>query len=83
MLLLQVEEWIKILSRAVCLSWFHGLDRDIVIDEDREKIDGMIVDLRAQALEGFFGNTNESLRLAMREYWVLSYTIENARLKPQ
>ena len=77
----KIEEWIKTLSDAVGISWARDADRGRFVDEDKEKIDTMVRDLRHKALTGFFENSNQGLRHAMREYWLLSYTIDHARLK--
>jgi hypothetical protein len=51
------------------------------VDEDRKKIDAMVIDLGNKALNEDFENTNQGLRLAMREFWLLGHTIDHARLK--
>jgi hypothetical protein len=71
-----------VLASAVRFSWFRGEDRGRVVVEDQEKIDEMIGDLYEKASWKYFESSNLGLRLAMREFWVLSNTIENARLKP-
>jgi hypothetical protein len=77
----KVVDWIKILATAVKFSWYHNYERSIVVDEDREKIDTMIADLHDQAFSNTFPDSTQGFREAMREFWILNYTIENCRLK--
>ena len=51
------------------------------MDEDRIKIDAMVVSLCNKALNEDFDNDNEGLRHAMREFWLLGHTIDYACLK--
>jgi hypothetical protein len=69
------------LASAVHLSWFGGVDRSRVVDQDREKIDEMVLDLREKAMREHFDNSNQGLRTAMREFWLLGQNIEHCQLK--
>ena len=52
-----------------------------MVDEDRIKIDAMIVSLCNKAINEDFENDNQGLRHAMREFWLVGYTIDQARYK--
>ena len=52
-----------------------------MFDNDKQKIDNLIIDLDQKAYSGFFENSPEGLRDAMQEFAVLSMNIENCRLK--
>ena len=78
---IEVHEWIKTLARTVRFAWARDEDRGLIVDEDRIKIDAMVVSLCNKAINEDFENDNEGLRHAMREFWLLGHTIDYARLK--
>ena len=69
------------MARTVRFAWARDEDRGLIVDEDRIKIDAMVVNLCNKALNEDFENNNEGLRHAMREFWLLGHTIDFARLK--
>ena len=77
----KVHDWIKTLARTVRFAWSRDEDRLLLVDEDREKIDTMAFDLYNKALNEYFDNTDQGLREAMREFWLLGHAIDFARLK--
>jgi hypothetical protein len=70
-----------VLASAVRFSWYHNYERSIITDEDREKIDLMVGNLYTQAFNGTFPNSNQGLRAAHREFWILGQEIEKAIVK--
>ena len=53
-----------------------------MVDSDKEKIDNLIIDMDQKAYSGvIFENSPEGLQDAMLEFEVLSFHIQNCRLK--
>ena len=76
--------WLTGLNYSQPLSHSLGIttyERSIVVDEDRKKVDSMIGNLNEKAFSNTFPDSNEGFRKAMREFWILNYTIEHCRLK--
>jgi hypothetical protein len=63
----------------VSRSWFTGVERTLIRDADRIKIDYMIIDLDQKAYSGFFNAT--SSKVVLEAYKELSTNIQECRLK--
>jgi len=70
------------LANAVHLSCYQSEDRHRIVEADREKIEHFLLDLEDRCDRELFEDSKEGYLKAIRNFWLLAYKIERAKLIP-
>jgi hypothetical protein len=68
------------LANAVHLSWYQSEDRHKIVEADRRKIEHFLLDLEDRCDRELFEDSHEGYVEAMRNFWLLAYKIDRAKL---
>ena len=74
-------DYFRLVVDLVSRSWFTGLERSRIRDEDRELIDRLIIIMEVRAYIDFYANTSEGINTALNYLEFLGAAIENCRPK--